>query len=149
MRKSILKPFVYAAVLLIVIGVSSCKKNDDATPTPAAGFSWTLSGTTYTADNDTAFVSGPFLINAAKDEATLNQKFFEIDLTAFAVGAYTLTSSGSNQLNYVTTSGVQTSQSGTLNITANTGSLLTGNFTTVLGGGLTMTGNFTNMPIRP
>ena len=149
MKKLFFNPFVYAAVLLIFIaGISSCSKSSDAPIFPNS-FSWTVSGATYTADNDTAFISGPFTIIAKKDEADVaNYKIFEINLSAFAVGAYTLTSSG-DQVNYVTSAGVVTSQSGTLTITANTGTTVSGNFTTTLTGGLAMTGNFTAIPVQP
>ena len=149
MKKLFFNSFVYAVVLLIFItGISSCKKSS-ADPTSTSGFSWTVSGVTYTADNDTAFVSGPFTIIAKKDEADIaNFKIFEIDLSGFTAGAYTLTSSG-DQVNYVTSTGAVTSQSGTLNITANTGTTVSGNFSTTLSGGLAMTGNFTAIPIKP
>lgn len=149
MKKLFFNSFVYAVVLLIFIAeISSCKKSSVA-PISTSGFSWTVSGVTYTADNDTAFVSGPFTIIAQKDAADItNFRMFEIDLSAFATGAYTLTSSG-DQVNYVTSTGVVTSQSGTLNITANTGTTLSGNFSTILSGGLAMTGNFTAIPIKP
>ena len=149
MKKLFFNSLMYAVVLLIFIaGISSCKKSS-ADPISASSFSWTVSGVTYTADNDTAFVSGPFTIIAQKDAADIaNYKIFEIDLSAFSTGAYTLTSSG-DQVNYVTSAGVVTSQSGTLNITANTGTTVSGNFSTTLSGGLAMTGNFTAIPIKP
>jgi len=108
-----------------------------------------VGGTTYTADTDTAFISGPFTINARKDAALPVFKIVEINLSAFTTGAYTLSSTGVNQLNYFTSSGLITSQSGTVNITANTGSALSGNFTTTLTGNIAMTGSFSNVPIKP
>ena len=149
MKKIFFNYLVYAVALLIFITASSSCKKSSPEPAAASGFSWTVSGVTYTADNDSAFVSGPFTIIAKKDESDVsNFKIFEIDLSAFTAGAYTLTATG-DQVNYVTGTGVATSQSGTLNITENTGTTVSGNFSASLSGGLTMTGNFTGVPVKP
>ncbi len=149
MKKIVISTSVKAALLLaLVAGIYSCKKSNVSSVSPGS-FSWSVSGTTYTADNDTAFVSGPFTIIAKKDASnSSNFKIFEINLSSFTVGAYALTASG-NQVNYATNAGVVTSQSGTLNITENTGTTISGNFTTSLTGGLAMTGNFAAVPIIP
>ena len=78
-----------------------------------------------------------------------NMKVFEIDLSGSSVGAYTLTSTGTNQVNYVTAGSVPTSQSGTLNITSNASNKLSGNFTTTLTGSIAMTVSFTDIPVKP
>lgn len=152
MEKNLLKQIFYAGVFLIYMStLSSCKKTEtNSANATTNSFIWAIGGATYSADNDTAFVQGPFTIIAKKDEASpANLKIFEINLSAFGTGSYTLTASGVNQVNYITTTSVITSQSGTLNITANTGSTLSGNFTTTLTGGVVMTGNFSNVPIKP
>lgn len=151
MKKILAKPLWFAGLFLIgTVFLFSCEKSNTNAAATAGVFTWSVGGVTYTADNDTAFVSGPFTIIAKKDEASLTgYKIFEINLSAFATGSYTLTAAGVNQVNYITNSGVITSQSGTLNITVNTGSALAGNFTTTLTGGVAMTGNFTDVPIKP
>lgn len=151
MKSKFIKPGLIAGLFLAgICFLSACSKSDTNSNITASSFSWTVGGTTYTADNDTAFVSGPFTIIAKKDETSpTNFKIFEINLTGFTTGAYTLTATGANQVNYLTNSGLVTSQSGTLNITANTGTALSGNFTTTLTGSLAMTGTFTNMPVKP
>jgi hypothetical protein len=152
MEKNLIKPLFYAGVFLIyILTISSCNKSETSPANATAGtFTWSTGGVTYSADNDTAFVQGPFTVIAKKDQNTpASLKIFEIDLSAFGTGAYALTAAGVNQVNYITTSNVITSQSGTLNITANTGTTLSGNFTTTLTGGVAMTGTFTNVPIKP
>lgn len=152
MEKNLIKQIFYTGAFLIyILTLPSCKKSEaNSANAVTATFTWAIGGTTYSADNDTAFIQGPFTIIAKKDEASpANLKIFEINLTAFSTGSYTLTASGVNQVNYITTTNVITSQSGTLNITANTGSTLSGNFTTTLTGGVSMTGNFSNVPIKP
>ncbi|HMK03918.1 MAG TPA: hypothetical protein VK489_07000 [Ferruginibacter sp.] len=147
--KNLRARFLLVAVLLLpaIFIFSSCGKDDDPTPPPAGVFTWTTAGATYTADKDTAFISGPFSIIASKDASLPSIKSFQIYLSAFATGAYTLSATG-DQINYFTSAGLVTSQSGTLNITA-TGSTVSGNFTTTLTGGILMTGTFTNVPVKP
>jgi len=139
--------------ILFVVGVLtfySCSKSDDDTATPTGGvFIWTTGGATFTADNVNASLSGPFSIVANKDAAIASIKSFSITLSAFAVGAYTLSAAGANQLGYFTSGGMVMSQSGTLNITANSNNRLSGNFTTILTGGASMTGDFSNVSINP
>lgn len=151
MKNKFIKPALIAGLFLTgICFLFSCSKSETNSNVAAPSFSWTVGGATYTADNDTAFISGPFTIIAKKDETSAtNFKIFEINLSGFATGAYTLTATGANQVNYLTNSGLVTSQSGTLNITANTGTALSGNFTTTLTGSLAMTGTFTNIPIKP
>jgi len=144
--------FLLTAALFVMgtLAFYSCSKSDDNPASPTGGvFTWTTGGATFTADNNNAVISGPYAIIANKDAALASIKSFNITLTAFAVGSYTLSAAGANQLSYFTSGGMVMSQSGTLNITANTGSRLTGNFTTTLTGGATMTGDFSNVSINP
>lgn len=152
MKKISVTHSLFAGLLLIGTATlfSCAKSSTDEISATAPAFTWSLNGITYNADNDTAFVSGPFTIIAKKDETSpAGYKIFEINLSAFTAGPYTLTATGVNQVNYIRSTGVITSQSGTLNITANTGSVLSGNFTTTLTGGITMNGNFINVPVKP
>ncbi len=136
--------------LIAVVMIFSCSKSSSNPSTPTPVFTWSVGGATYAADSDTAFISGPFTIIAKKDASLPGSyKFIEIDLSAFTTGAYTLSAAGANQVNYFTSSGLVVSQSGTLNITANTGTTLSGNFTTTLTGSVAMAGTFTNVPIKP
>jgi hypothetical protein len=150
MKKLRSRPGLLAGILLLSLSLfTSCSKSDDPPASPTGGvFVWTTGGVTYTADNNNAFISGPFAIVANKDAALASIKSFNITLTTFAAGTYTLSSAGSNQLGYFSSGGLVMSQSGTLNITANTGKL-SGNFSTTLTGGATMTGDFTNVAIQP
>ena len=151
MKMKFIRTSLFAGSLLIaIVTLFSCSKSSPNSNSSAPVFTWSVSGATYTADSDTAFISGPFAIIAKKDASLpASYKIIEIDLSAFTTGAYTLSSSGVNQVNYLTNSGLAASQSGTLNITANTGSTLSGNFTTTLSGSVSMTGTFTNVPIKP
>jgi len=152
MEKTSIKHLFFAGILLMYISVlSSCSKSGtNPTNATAGSFTWVIGGITYNADNDTAFVQGPYTLIAKKDESSPgNFKIFEIDLSGFATGPYTLTATGVNQVNYITSSSIITSQSGTLNITSNTGTTISGNFTTTLTGGAAMTGNFSNVPVKP
>jgi hypothetical protein len=151
MEKKSVKTLSFAVLFLgSIITLFSCSKSSTNANLSTSVFSWSVSGATYTADNDTAFISGPFTIIVKKDEnLPASYKILEINLSAFTTGAYVLSAAGTNQVNYLTSGGLATSQGGTLNITTNTGSTLSGNFTTTLPGSVTMTGTFSNVPIKP
>ena len=58
MKKNLLTGLTCMITLLSIALFPSCKKSDEpASALPTSGFTWTVGGTTYTADTDTAFAS--------------------------------------------------------------------------------------------
>ena len=140
----------------------ACKKKDTSTPdttTTKTGGAVTLSGTFTRSENGGATQtsdSAEFrnVYNALYAYKGGLARYFEIDYSESIVGSYTLSTTGSNSLNYIVQTGtinnVYTANSGTANITANTSGKLSGNFTGSYSSGTltSISGGFTNVFIK-
>ena len=155
--------FLFNIVLLGSITFWSCSKSSDtASQSTASNFTWTQEGKTFTATIDTAFLGvgytfTPFHIIAGFGTfPTSFNRRIDFHLTSFNIGAYTIVPSPAtvNTLDYIDDAGFNLQGiSGTLNITGNASSLLSGNFSLTLinGAGVTnpMSGSFSNVSIHP
>jgi uncharacterized protein DUF6252 len=152
------KQFIlYISLCLLggVILLSGCGKDtatpeeDPSTPTPVStgGFSWTPSGGSQVVADSTHYYSSFTTIFAFKNG---NANSFEINLSSLAVGAYTLSSATGNALSFVTSSTTYTAHTGSVFITTNNGSKLSGTFNATLNGGTitSVSGQFKDVPGR-
>ncbi|MEO6404372.1 MAG: hypothetical protein ABIY51_01990 [Ferruginibacter sp.] len=145
-------------ILMMVFTMVSCSKDDTAgTPGGGGGGGGTVKGTAQFSINGTSFVADS--VNAStsakaiaiyKDQAsTTDNKLLYITLSSFAVGSYALSSTTPNVIKYTLGGTVLfTSESGTVNITSNTGTVLNGNYNAIMNGGTAFTGTFSNVAIR-
>jgi len=127
------------ACLLGGLLLTGCQKDDtkpteDPTTTPVSvgGFSWTPSGGSQVVADSAHYYNSFTTIFAFKNG---NANSFEINLSSLAVGAYTLSSATGNALTFVTASTNYTANSGSVFITTNNGSKLSGTFNATLNGG--------------
>lgn len=139
----------------ITIMFTSCSKSDSspAVVTPVAtvaadGFTWTENGGTsvLTVDNPYANLQGKTIF-AIRSGNTI----YEINLTALAVGTYTIANGTNNVITYIpNANGFFNATSGSVIITANANNKISGTFTgTGSGNGITsVKGQFTNIPIQ-
>ena len=165
LKKSYLNMKKYIFITSITISLLmffACKKKDTSTPDTAATttsgtvtspstFTWSENGgATQTADS-AEFRNAYNTLYAFKGGLA---RYFEINYSASIVGSYTLSTTGSNSLNYIVQTGtinnVYTANSGTANITANTSGKLSGNFTGSYSSGTltSISGGFTNVFIK-
>ena len=132
----------------------SCSKSGGSND-PVKNFTWTYDGVTYSTAVDTALIQtpGPYVIIAVNGSSFLNAASrVYISPTSFAIGTYTL-NAGGNSLLYIDEQGYNLAGvSGSLNITANSNSRLSGNFSATLshpaGGTKPISGSFTNVIIK-
>ena len=143
----------FQAVCFLVLILLSCTKNDKPDPSAASKFSWTYNGTTYVAIQHTAYLSGlgaPSVIAGLQVYSPTWGSGPTFNLTSLQQGTYALTSGGGNKLRYVDEAGdLHSGTAGSLNITNNSGNLLSGNFSVTLTNNKTITGDFTNTTIKP
>lgn len=110
---------------------------------------WTFDGTSSSSDSSNAFL-GLKRIMAYKDLSTVQSKKINLNLSSLSVGNYSLSATSPNFLTYVIATTLDhISQSGTVNITANTGAKISGNFSALMENGLTLSGTFSEVPVRP
>ncbi len=136
-----------ASLLTSIFMLGACSKDETTAVTPAAtsGFVWVdNTGASITADS-AYYVTQYKTIKAFKGGFT---KFIEINLTAGTVGTYTIGSS--NAFSYITGSDLYIAASGSVVITENANSKMTGTFTTTGSGAsiTSITGTFTGIAIR-
>jgi hypothetical protein len=141
--------YVVSFLLLVSITSISCNKKNGTNKNPS--FSWTIDGTTYVADDVTAYTND---IEATKTVGA-EVKHVEIALHSvndFPVGTYTIGPAADiiGTWNGSTPSGGLFSMSGTLHITASSPDEVSGNFNVVLssGTGTVMTGTFSHVPLQ-
>ncbi len=136
--------------------VNSCSKSetpDIINPGPSGNngqgsVQWTFDGTSSSCDSSHALL-GLKRIMAYKELSAVKAKTFILNLSSLSVGSYTLSATSPNVLTYlVATTLDHTSQSGTVNITANTGIKISGNFSALMENGLTLSGTFSEVPVR-
>lgn len=151
------KPFVnnaFVALLSASLCLVSCAKSEkdpaEEPTTPAielGEFSYTP-GTAASVNADSS-VYFPAFNNIVSYKSGATQ-VIDIYLSALSVGTYTISSATGISLSYTTGSTVYTAKSGTVGITANTGSKLSGKFGVALTGGTltSLSGSFTDIPKR-
>ena len=135
MKKQIFKiTFLFASILF----VASCAKEEAAPEEEVpvvvnkGSFNWTLSsGQNVTADSAHCYTSIT-TIYAFKNGTTNS---IEINLSALSVGSYSISSATGNAFSFVNGATTYDASAGTVNITANSGNKLSGNFTATLTGG--------------
>jgi hypothetical protein len=126
-------------------------------PEPGNAFYWTYQGINHTGNQDTAYISSHgsyFLFGGNGTSFISHTERVQFTLTSFATGSYTISTGAGNSVEYIDGSGfIYNGISGTLQITSNTGTTLSGTFQVTLNGPVgstnTLTGAFTGMPIRP
>jgi hypothetical protein len=139
--------------LSTVIMIYSCSKSETGsinnTGNNGQGSAqWTFDGVASSSDSSFASISNNRIM-AYKDVLTVQSKIFNLNLSSLSVGNYVLSSTMPNVLIYrISTTVDHTSQSGTVNITSNTGTKLSGNYSAQMENGLTLTGTFSEVPIR-
>ena len=159
--KNLFSGRVYSILLILTtcFFLFSCKKSENSNNS-INSFTWTFQGINYTANQDTAFVSGQGIgtttIYAGNGISYLSfTRRFYFYLTSFNVGSYTFgPGPGSpNHFNYIDEMGFDWGgTSGTFNITAKTNNMMSGNFSGTLNGpagNQPVSGNFTSMPVKP
>lgn len=147
MKKNTLLHLCVAGILFTTLLFISCGKSIPGGRT-FSFFTWTVDGQTYVADTDTAFTND---IEATKAAGTqlLHLEIAIHSANNFPVGSYPL-GAGADLIGYwdenIPSGGGRFSMSGTLNITASSFDEVSGDFTTLLSDGSTMTGNFSHVP---
>jgi hypothetical protein len=138
------------AVAVLALTIISCKKDNTAAAVAATGsFTWKENGVAHIADSANYFVGGGITsIYAYEKRGTSSERFFEINLTTSAAGAFSYNLAGPNFFYY---------QVGTAGNSASAGSIiisnydiannkLTGTFTGAIIGARTLTeGVFTSI----
>lgn len=143
MKKLLFTVSLISSIFLI----AACSEDEAAAVIPAStsGFVWVdNTGASVTADS--AYYDSQYkTIKAFKGGLT---KFVEINLTAGTVGTYTLGTT--NAFSYLSGSSLYMAASGSVVITENANSKMTGSFTTTgTGASITsITGTFTNITVR-
>lgn len=150
------KLITYSIIPLLfsfVIITSSCSKSDSGT----SGGGTTVTGTTSFSVNGSNFTADSVFVNEANKTmkayqnitSPTNGKLLVIAFASLAAGTYNLNPMPPTTVNLTIGSTVNyTSQSGTVTITQNTGSAISGNFSAIVEGGLPLIGSFANVKIR-
>jgi hypothetical protein len=150
--------FAFSALfLLISVGFLSCSKpgSNNTSNTSPVNFTWSYNGNNYTATMAEAYTngSGPWVI-----AAVIGPNFFtferrvDFDLTSFNTGTYQFQSPNTNLIRYMNEPSLPAgSVNTTINITSNSGNLLSGNFSGLMNDNSSVnkpiSGTFTNVPI--
>ena len=148
------KIIVITVLIFSTILVNSCKKSNNSGivnsgyDTGKDKVQWTFDGTSSSCDSSFVLVSYNRIM-AYKDLSGVQAKTFTLNLRSLAVGNYPLSSTTPNVLTYIIATTLDhTSQSGTVNITANTGTKMSGNFSAIMENGLPFSGTFSEVPLR-
>ncbi len=144
--------YVMTAALVSAVLFTSCKKKDDdnASPNPpaqSAGFYYGENGTSTLTKADSSWVNGAFNTIIAQ---TGGSTVVEINLTGITAQGYRLGTT--NALTYIKNGSFWATTAGTVTITKNQDSKLSGTFSATAGGGVSgvtsFSGNFTDIPIK-
>ncbi len=150
----ILKLPLLAIAFMVLLFAQSCKKSDSSSDS----FNWTWDGTNYTGNFKEAFIqslgSGSNIIAGTGTSINSAGTGPRINVSSLNAGTYTLGSGITNSISFIDPFGNNlASTSGTLNITANANSKLSGNFSATLVNGIgfmtSITGSFSNIKINP
>lgn len=146
-----MKIIFYLNVLILAVAISfiSCSKDDGKTVSPLSetGFFYGENGISTLTKADEAQANGQYkTIISKKDNSTV----IEIVLPDFATGTYSLAEKYA--FTYVKDGNHWESTEGTLTITKNDGSKLSGTFKTTAGSGVsgvnTVEGKFNDIPLK-
>jgi hypothetical protein len=147
-----LKTFLTAPLAALLL-LSSCGKDSPPNQPAESKFTWTYNGTNYVAKQhaaDTSGIGAPSIVAGMQVSPFVGPTGMRIKLSGLQQGTYTITSNGANRFEYIDDAGyVEIGTSGSLNITKNTGTLLSGNFSVTLINTKTITGEFVNTTIKP
>jgi hypothetical protein len=142
--------------ILTLFLFSTCNKSGDS-QNASGSFTWTWSGTNYTGNFKEAFLQGlgptPMIISGTGDAAHTAGTGPRITVNSLNVGTYTLGGGITNYISFIAPNGDNLqSTTGTLNITANANSKLSGDFSATLINGVgqtsLLTGSFSNIKIN-
>jgi len=145
--------FFFVASCFYVLIFTSCAKDEyvEEDPTNGGGstttssFSWTVNNTSSQFANDYFFVSA---FNNIVGKNTGNGSYVDITLDNLDPGAYTISASKGIILDYYDGSKSYRGVSGVVNISARTGTLLSGNYTASFNTGTitSISGQFIEIP---
>lgn len=140
--KSIFAMMLLGCLLALAAG---CSKNN------GPSFTWNYGYSSGTADS--AFSPGPTYsapINNSCIDAYASMQYIQIAADAkLAVGSYPLGESTTPAyMVYYSNSVLESSKNGTVKVTYNNGSNMSGNFSCTFTDGTSITGSFSNIPIR-
>lgn len=147
---------LFFSFLVSITNISSCKKSDDS-KFPDSYFIWTFEGQTYISDIDSSYKLGlgQWSIMAGNG-TTMHSLSREIAfvLSSVNVGTYSFGSGSPNHMGYINDFGTYFPvSSGTMNITANSNNIVSGNFSVNVGNASTgikpISGSFYNISITP
>jgi hypothetical protein len=139
---------ILAASSIGLILLLSCGKDDTPGQPAESKFTWSYNGTNYVAKTHIAHMNGIGSPSIVASLQTGTGSF--INLSSLQQGTYAILINGANMFSYVDEAGdIQAGTSGSLNITKNTGTLVSGNFSVTLTNSKTITGEFVNTAIRP
>jgi hypothetical protein len=154
MKTKSLKSLNVIIILVTVISIiQACKKSSDSD-----SFTWTWDGTNYTGNYKEAFIqslgSGSHIIGGTGSTINSAGTGPRISVSSLNVGSYNLTSNLPNTIYFVAPNGDNlATTTGTLSITSNSNSKLTGNFSATLvnatNQNTSLSGSFTNIKINP
>lgn len=146
--------FLAATLISVATFISGCAKSEkdpaeepSNEPIETSEFSWTP-GSSSSVKADSSFYFPAF--NNIVSYKGGGSQIVDIYLSALSVGTYTISSATGITLSYTTGSTAYTASSGTIGITANTGSKLSGSFGVNLKGGTltNLSGSFSDIPKR-
>ena len=128
-------------IIILITLLASCGKSSSTV------FSWDYLGRHYVADSSSVSSSNRIAAYAGSGLTAIGIQGGQM----LTVGSYPLHPQnlvGDPYLIYIQVSSARYSQSGTLNVIARTNTSITGNFSSKLTDGSTITGSFTDIPIR-
>jgi hypothetical protein len=142
--------------ITFLVSLLACKKSDQAEAVNS--FTWTYEDSNYIANFRTAYISsisitGPIIIAGTGNSIMSKGTGPSITIPSLNVGSYPIGANPNNQIQYIDDEGFALqSIAGTINITENTGSRLSGNFTATIIDATSvnhsLTGIFTQIPIE-
>jgi hypothetical protein len=106
-------------------------------------FTWSISGNPNVTADSSRYIPAFSNIVAYKGNSSV-----DIVLSALSVGSYSISSSQGNTLEYHTGSSTYFGTTGTVTITSNTGSKISGNFSSALTNCISISGQFSDVPKR-
>jgi P pilus assembly chaperone PapD len=142
--------------LVLTLFLLSCSKSSDNAA--ESSFTWTFKGKNYATKNNTAYIYslGAYVIVAGNgtEPARLERRVSFFNLRSFNASTYPINSTSNNKLSYVDDDGNELMGiAGTLNITASSNNVISGDFSCTLVGpaGETngISGSFNNVPVKP
>ena len=149
MKNTFCKSIIYLGLSLVLLNIFSCSKSGSSANN---NFTWTYGNTNYKANFNAAYLqslsSNPIIVagtGAALHTLAIGPRF---TVSSLNVGTYNFNTSP-NSMFYIEDQGNNLAAvTGTINITANAGNLLSGNFSATLSNSINVTGNFMNVPIN-